>query len=193
MPSRIDEQTQLDRLQQAIGVSFENIVHRDKPDFVVRHLNEVIGIETTDGSSEAYRRAMTLKSGLQFYSASGFSDSCERRASKAELLQKLSTPEFTSSEDNAVDFVERVVQRIRTKVDLFKRSEIERFERNWLCIINSQVDDWVLPDDFYRVALLGALGTDRSLRQTFDIIYVISDFHTFIIDRTHFIVSRRKT
>ena len=91
-----------------------------------------------------------------------------------ELLCKLTTSEFPSSEDKAVAFAERIVARIKDKVDLFIRGEIEHFDQNWLCIINAQVDDWVFSKEFYRAVLLGALGTDRSLRETFDMIYMVS-------------------
>jgi hypothetical protein len=123
MPSPSDEQSQLELLQEAICVRFTDIVHRDKPDFLVRYAGQLTGIELTDGSSEAFRRALTIqeKEGLPSYTASGFSDHEDKRVSGPELLCKLTTSEFTSSEDKAVAFAERIVARIKHKRDLFKK------------------------------------------------------------------------
>jgi hypothetical protein len=73
-----------------------------------------------------------------------------------------------------------------------QRGEIERFQKNWLCIVNEQADDSGLDIGFYRAVLMGALGSDQSYRKAFDLIYVISGRSFFIFDERHIIAVRHE-
>ncbi|HUG09525.1 MAG TPA: hypothetical protein VMM36_00855 [Opitutaceae bacterium] len=186
---------QLKRLETAIDAKFRDVVPRDKPDFLVQVRGIETGVEVTDGSSEELRRALVIKDdeGLKHYSVTGFRDCRDTgKTSNPELLARLKDGEAVSSEEAALFWAERIASRIRTKVGLLRSGEIERFQQNWLCVVNEQPDDWSLKTEFYRGLLLGSLGSSKALRESFDVIYVLSDFHIFIIDRTHFRAERLK-
>jgi hypothetical protein len=189
-PTRDDETEALRRFEAVMGVKFSEVVHRDKPDFVIVYQGYKTGIEVTSGSAEEFRRALRIgkKAGLSSLSVSGLREREDtERLSKIELLDELQSVECVSSEDFAVLWAERIVKRILTKVDLMRRGEIERFEKNWLCIINEQADDGGLDINFYRAVLMGALGSDQSYRKVFDLIYIISARNVFIFDERQLI------
>jgi hypothetical protein len=188
-----DEIAALGRFEAAMGVKFSDVVHRDKPDFLISYQGYKTGIEVTSGSAEEFRRALHVgkEAGLSSLSVSGLRERGDsERLSKAELLGELQSVECVSSEDFAVLWAERIVKRIRTKVDLMQRGELERFQKNWLCIVNEQADDGGLDIDFYRAVLMGALGSDQSYREAFDLIYVISGRSIFIFDERQLIAVR---
>ncbi|MGA2446874.1 MAG: hypothetical protein ABSG50_15785 [Opitutaceae bacterium] len=195
MPTHDDEVAALRRFEEAMGVNFSGVVHRDKPDFVISYQGYKTGVEITSGSAEEFRRALYIgkAAGLTGLSVSGLRERRENeRLSNAELLGELQSVECVSSEDFAVHWAERIVKRIRTKVRLMQRGEIERFEKNWLCIVNEQADDGALDIDFYRAVLMGALGSDHSYRQAFDLIYIISGRRVFILDERRLIAAPMK-
>jgi hypothetical protein len=194
MPTRDDEMIALRYFEAAIGVKFEEVVHRDKPDFVINYQGYKTGIEITSGSAEEFRRALHIgkAAGLTNLSVSGLRErSDNERLSKAELLGKIQSGGFVSSEDCAVCWAERIVKRIRAKVRLMRSGELERFEKNWLCIVNEQSDDGSLEIDFYRAVLMGALGSDWAYREAFNLIYIISCRNTFILDERQLIAVRK--
>lgn len=185
MSKKEEELFGLKYFQAAVGLSFPHVIHRDKPDFVVIHRGIETGIELTSGSSEEFRRAVVLSRihRLQGIDTSnlGGGESATRR-SNVELLAELRGGGFVQAEQSALVWAERIRDRIRAKSDLMQRGEIERFSRNWQVILNEQSEDIGLSSDFYRAVLLGALGSDRLPRKSFDVIYVLSARHIFLID-----------
>jgi hypothetical protein len=193
MPTRDDEIAGLRRLEATMNVKFSGVVPRDKPDFVISYQGFKTGIELTSGSAEEFRRALHVgkEAGLSGLSVSGLRERADgERLSKAELLGELQSIECVSSEDFAVLWAERIVKRIRTKVDLMQRGELERFEKNWLCLVNEQADEGGLDIDFYRAVLMGALGSDQKYREAFDLIYIIGARSVFILDERRLIAVR---
>lgn len=186
MSKHDDELFAFEYLQAVLGVSFLQFSHDDKPDFVVTHSGYKTGIEFTSGSSEEFQRALVLARANQLpsFDSSQLSERpMDFRRSNAEILDEISIGEFVCAEDYAVHWAERIVKRIRTKSELIQRGEIRRFEKNWLVILNGQSDDSGLDSDFYRAVLLGALGSDKGPRLSFDVIYVISSRRVFVIDK----------
>lgn len=193
MKTRDDEIAALCRLEAVMNVKFSDVVHRDKPDFAICYQGFKIGIEVTSGSSEEFRRGLHIgrKAGLRGLSISGLRERTDgERLSKYELLGELQSIECVSSEDFAVLWAERIVKRIRTKVDLMQRGELERFEKNWLCVVNEQADERGLDIEFYRAVLLGALGSDQKHREAFDLIYIIGGRSVFILDERRLLAMR---
>ena len=193
MTTRDDESTALCRLEAAMNAKFSDVVHRDKPDFLISDQGYQTGIAVTSGSAEEFRRAVHVgkKAGRCSLSVSGLRErSDSERLSKEELLGELQSVECVSSEDFAVLWAERIVKRIRAKVDLMQRGELERFQKNWLCIVNEQADDGGLAIDFYCAVLMGALGSDQSYRAAFDLICVIGGRSIFSFDEGRLIAGR---
>jgi len=105
MPTHDDEVAALRRFEEAMGVNFSGVVHRDKPDFVISYQGYKTGVEITSGSAEEFRRALYIgkAAGLTGLSVSGLRERRENeRLSNAELLGELQSVECVSSEDFAV-------------------------------------------------------------------------------------------
>jgi len=196
MSKESDERQQLDFFLSVTDVTLEDIEHRDKPDFEATHRGERIGIELTEGSPEELRRAQHIArtTGKTGYNVTGLQDNpkCSRRAN-SEVEADMSTPRMQNSEEAAVQWAERITQRISSKVAKVISGEIKSFPRNWLVIVDPSPDQGALETEFYRAVLMGAMGTDKSLRSTFDMIYIVSVESIIMINSTHTIgIDRRR-
>jgi len=191
MPDVDEEQRILEYLRVAIDTEFSYVIPRDKPDFEVGHRGSIVGIEITDGSTEEFRRGLSLarKRGLRSFGLDGFEErSKDQKRSNDALIQIMEMAESSDCEISAVAWAARIADRIKRKCQLMQASEIQRFERNWLCIYNFQSDDLSLPVERRRDMLLGAIGPDDTFRRMFDVIYVLSIKSLFVIDRNRAIV-----
>lgn len=195
MPDVDEELRVLEFLRDAINTKFTNIVPHDKPDFIVEHRGSIIGIEITDGSTEEFRRGLVLarKQELRSFGLNGFEERTkDQRRTNKDLIQVMTTANCSECEISAVAWSARIADRIKRKCQLMQTGEIERFERNWLCVYNFQSDDFSLPSERHRDMLLGAMVPDPKFRQTFDVIYVLSYKNLFMIDRNRATTVDRK-
>jgi len=114
------------------------------------------------------------------------------KRNNSELLKAISGSDFVRTELSAVSWANRIAQRIKRKAELLKSGEIERFDQNWLVVIDSGSSFGGLENEFYRIALMSALGAPHLKAPEFDVTYVVCLRDIFIIDKARVIGARKE-
>ncbi len=186
MSTQEDERFQFNFFVKNTGYHFEDVIFRDKPDVRVTHCGHSLGIELTVGQPEESRRAQVIarKAGMDFYSVSNLKDNPkESRRSNSELKADIKNINFVQSERSAINWASRISKRIVRKIDGLRSGEIEKFDKNWLVIVDASPDFGSLDFEFYRAALMGSLGPMILENPEFDLIYILSSQYTIMIDQ----------
>lgn len=195
MPDTEKERFQFQHFMKATGCVFESSIHRDKPDVFAMKGGERYGIELTEGCPEEFHRARDIvrKSGMTSFCSSSLEDNPkENQRKNSELRESIAEDHFVNAEISAVSWANRIARRIHRKAGLLKAGEIERFDRNWLVVIDAVLGLGGLPNEFYRVALMTALGTPHLTSPGFDTTYVVCLRDIFVIDKDRVIGGRKE-
>lgn len=195
MPDTEKERFQFQHFLKVAGCVFESATHRDKPDVFAIKGGEKYGIELTEGCPEEFHRAgdIVRKSGVTSFCSSSLEDNPkETQRKNTELRDSIVEEHFVNAEMSGVSWANRIARRIHRKAELLKAGEIERFDRNWLVVIDVVSGLGGLPNEFYRVALMTALGTPHLAAPEFDTTYVVCLRDIFVIDKDRVIGARRE-
>lgn len=195
MPDIEKERTQFEHFMKMTGCVFDSPIYRDKPDVFAIKGGHKYGIELTEGCPEEFHRARIIsrQNGMNSFCSSALEDnSKDTKRNNSELLKAISDADFVRTELSAVSWANRIAQRIKRKAELLKSGEIERFDQNWLVVIDAASSFGGLEHEFYRVALMAALDAPHLKTPEFDITYVVCLRDIFIIDKGRVIGARKE-
>lgn len=182
------ERLQFEHFLNVTGSSFDSWIQEDKPDIVAVKAGIKIGIELTDGSSEAFHRARDIarKQGMTSFSTSSINlSSSEELQKNSNLAALISDPRFVKTELSTISWSRRIASKIHSKATLLNKGEIRKFERNWLVVLDTGtlIDDATA--EFHRGALMASMGLRHLTSHGFDVTYIICSRALWIIDAFH--------
>jgi hypothetical protein len=166
MPNPDFERIHAENLLAALNLTPESLIVADKPDIRLNINGSQIGLEVTEATPEEFLRATKKFAEMNYQrclSTTNYQQRDERR-NTIDLLAEGLRPEgvWVDSTDLMARWGSRILERMRDKLRAFGDSGFERFESNWLLIVDPLNE---LPN--YEIEWNGFILTLLNLQKSF--------------------------